>query len=337
MSQRKILTGLWLMALSTMPPVACGEPPGRPSTADYALEHWEPDAYVAEVITSAASGREVQASLRCLIEAAKAKQPSFNLDVRVVPGAAHGPSGDAASIVIYPPRSSKARRPMWRAALTMESVRALLESPARKRIARLLAGGETAVWVLLECSDAEKNDAAASLLTRELEALERTLKPSLRPTAEATEEAHAGHSVSFSLLRVRHNDAGEDLLKASLLGSIEDLARLCEPMAFAVFGRGCSLDGLLGSELDAARIRETCEFLVRSCPHEHKRECPGLDLLVRAVWVSGRPRARAADGGERTRTGRSRGPSHTTSSPESGLPEGGNDTPSPPRQGGPHR
>jgi hypothetical protein len=61
---------------------------------------------------------------------------------------------------------------IWSADYTEANAKQMLvDSPARREIAERLANGESAVWVLLECGDKAKDDAAAKFLDERLEYL----------------------------------------------------------------------------------------------------------------------------------------------------------------------
>src|SRR5205085_7742083 len=74
------------------------------------------------------------------------------------------------------PEDEEAPTTAWAGPLTTENVALLLHSPARRRLIDLLAGGESAVWLLLQCGDAKADTAALDLLRRELPRLQKTIK-----------------------------------------------------------------------------------------------------------------------------------------------------------------
>ncbi len=56
------------------------------------------------------------------------------------------------------------------------AARKLLDSPARRDIARRLMKGDSIVWVLLESGDTERDDTAATTLQTQLRRLEKDLQ-----------------------------------------------------------------------------------------------------------------------------------------------------------------
>jgi hypothetical protein len=169
----------------------------------------------------------------------------------------------------------------WSGPLTLDSSDFLVASPARQEVSRRLLAGETAVWLLLESGDKKKDDAAARRLDEELARLEPVLK---MPPEDEPAVKRVPRKIDFSVLRVSRSDSSEQALAGMLLTSEEDLAGLAEPMAFAVFGRGRVLEGLVGAGINRENIADTCSMLVAACSCEVKREHPGFELLMAVDW-----------------------------------------------------
>ena len=79
-------------------------------------------------------------------------------------------------LVLQYPEHLRNPAPVWAGPLAKDPVARLTDSPARKELVRRLAAGQTAVWVLVECGDAEKDAAACALLEKELKSLAQNLK-----------------------------------------------------------------------------------------------------------------------------------------------------------------
>lgn len=175
---------------------------------------------------------------------------------------------------------------VWSGPLTRDNVEAVLDSPARREIARRIQSGESAVWVLLECGDPVVDERASAILERTLKKMEKEL--AIPPQdAEALALLSRGGPqmrVAFSLLRVSRSDPSERFLVMSLLGSEPDLDELRGPMAFPVFGRGRLLYALVENGINEANIAEACFFLVGPCLCEVKAEHPGTELLIAFDW-----------------------------------------------------
>jgi hypothetical protein len=160
----------------------------------------------------------------------------------------------------------------------------LTDSPIRQELVRRLASGQTAVWLLLESGDAEKDVPAANLVSQELKNLEQTLElPELTASPDDSLAVQLPLEVKFSVLRVPRNDA-EQALVAMLIGSEPDLAERSDPMVFPVFGRGRALLPLIGAGITAHNIHDAAEFLAGPCSCQVKEQNPGFDPLLAADW-----------------------------------------------------
>jgi hypothetical protein len=173
--------------------------------------------------------------------------------------------------------------PVWQGPFTSSTVKALLESPTRKKLAERLIEGETAVWVFIESGNADKDKAALRLLEQELETAARELKEQAQSTPD--EFGVPEVTYSFSTLSVSRSDPNERMLLTLLLNSEPDLDEYSdEPVTFPVFGRGRALYALIGEGITVDNIRETIAFLVGPCGCEIKMLNPGVDLLMAANW-----------------------------------------------------
>jgi len=194
-------------------------------------------------------------------------------------------------LILRYPRQSGIDRIAWSGPLTAESVRVLVDSPARREISRRLLAGHSAVWVLLTSGDADKDAAAQALLNRRLSKIEQTLKlpaPLAGTLAGQTSRPEAGApplQIRFSFLSVSPTDAAESVLVGMLLRSEPDLGNYAaDPMAFPVYGRGRALYALVGGGLTEENISEACQFLAGPCFCEAKALSPGIDLVMATDW-----------------------------------------------------
>ncbi len=292
----------------------------------YALENWPADPYAIEIAGEIPTEGEAKAAenlLRKILseQTVNAVMPS---DEETEPGDGAAPDpasqaetegeakvrppakGGAPQLVVryyaacrnYGPDHPRLAKPVWTAPLTRANVARLLDSPARREIARRLLAREAAVWVFLESGDKKKDAAAVALLAKEIKALADTLElpegysdEDYAQYAEYTESDGTEESepappsrAVFSMLRLRRNDPAEGFLVASLLASEKGLAKLDEPMAFPVFGRGVVLEALVGEGIHSDNIAETCAFLVGPCSCIIKGKSFGTDLLTPVIW-----------------------------------------------------
>jgi hypothetical protein len=264
---------LAILLTSAAPSQACDTPVFR-----YALERWTPDPY--EIITfhrgSAEPPTGAMADLRAACALANVQWRAVDLTEPLSAdlGDLEPSAAQPNHLVVRHVRTGDV---LWTGAVTARTPQDLLQSPAHSALAEQLQGGTSAVWVLLEMGDPERDDAAAALLSEELDALESSLVlPVESPDLK----------IAFSLLRVGRDDPREQMLARTLLMSEWDLAGRREPMAFPVFGRGRVLYALTGAGITKANIREACSFLIGPCACEIKDDNPGFDLLMAVDWTS---------------------------------------------------
>jgi len=200
------------------------------------------------------------------------------------------PGAELPWMVVRCPGASRGGEHIWAGRLSLRAVDDLLDSPARREIARRILGGESAVWVLLEGGDGESDEAAAELLEAKLREMERTLKlpvPARYGTGDAPDDqGDPGLRIAFSMVRLSRTDPSERVLVSMLLHSEPDLEAYPEPMAFPIFGRGRILYALVGDGINGDNIREACSFIVGACSCQVKDLSPGADLLMSVDWDS---------------------------------------------------
>ena len=191
-------------------------------------------------------------------------------------------------LVFFYPASTMKMTPMWSCDFTADLVSNALQSPARKKVAAQLEAGDSAVWVLVECGNKEKDTAARQILETRLQHMAQTLKlPEVK-----TQDIQSGYlsirpedlKLSFSVVTLRAGDPAEDAFRATLINSEDDLKDINEPMTFPIFGRGRALPALVGKGINADMIDEASAFLSGPCSCQVKRQNPGFDLLTSVNW-----------------------------------------------------
>ncbi len=273
---------------------ACSVPVFR-----YALDNWPADAYQAIVYHRDPLTKAEQALLRDLSENGKAGKLSANVKVQTVDVGGNLPPDVAAHwraqenrslplLVIRYPLSSRIPIDVWSGPLNATTISTVLESPARREVAKRIISGDCAAWVFLDSGDRANDNAAHSELTARLKELQSRLKI---PKADPLDAEKGLISidqkelkVKFSVLRVSINDPKEQILIRQLLGTESDLWNLKQPMAFPVFGRGRALYALVGKGINRDTVSEACSFLVGSCSCQVKEQNPGVDLLIATDW-----------------------------------------------------
>jgi len=194
---------------------------------------------------------------------------------------------DLPYLVVRYPAAQQIAQELWAGTLREAPLRALLESPARAELSKRILSGESAVWVLVECGDRAKDDAAFDLLARQLRKLESSLKlPEPRPEdlLRLQRPNAPPLKLSFSALRLSRNDPSEKWFVEMLLGTEADLKIRGEPIVFPVFGRGVALYALVGKGINETTIAQAAGFVTGECSCEVRRLNPGCDLLINAAW-----------------------------------------------------
>jgi hypothetical protein len=279
-----------VLAPACAPAQACNIPVFR-----YAIDHWPSDPYRLTVFHRGPLAAEHRDALQALEKQADGDFPAIVLelvDLAKNPGGAEDlptPPADAELpwLVVRYPTPTRIEVPIWSGPLRAEVAAALLDSPARREIARRIRGGDSAVWVLLASGDPEKDAAAEKLLRVEVQRLARELK--LPERADAPEDQLPDErpmKLAFSVLRVARNDPAEAMLVRMLLNTEDDLPGRSDPMVFPVFGRGRAMPALVGAGITTGNIEDAARFLAGPCSCEVKRDNPGVDLLLTADWGS---------------------------------------------------
>ncbi len=178
---------------------------------------------------------------------------------------------------------------VWTGPLTEQSVRAIPDSPVRHEIAKRILQGDSAVWVLLESGNPEKDEAAAKLLEEQLANMEEQLilpEPVLALSDQFDdEEFDSALKIQFSMLRLSKSNPDEELLVNTLMRSEPDLYEYeSEPMVFPIYGRARILFALVGPGINEMNILDACAFITGPCSCEVKGLNPGTDMLVAVDW-----------------------------------------------------
>ncbi len=288
-----------LLVATPVAVIACSVPVFR-----YALERWKSDDYKVTVFHRGALSDEQQ-KLLTAFEASDRPKGGNSANVKLVTvDLADKPADEMLQLwkqqksdvlpwiaVEYP----QSLPPASAAALTRENVTRILDSPARREIARRVLKGETAVWIFLESGKREADDNAFKLLQKEIMLAGRNLKLPEIDKQDIEDKLVTidpeDLKIAFSAIRVSRDDPAEKFLVDMLLGSEgagEDGFRspqfAGQPMAFPIFGRGRILYGLVGTGINEEMIGAACKELVGPCTCEVKEKNPGVDLLMSINW-----------------------------------------------------
>lgn len=290
-----LLTGAFVATTTAL--LACSVPVFR-----YAFEQWNPDLFTVTVYHDGELTEPQQALLQRLqpaeidaahvgnlqvvtvdLSSAEVARPEAKWQGAVTPG--------AAWMTAQTPAKKGPPTEVFSADFTSDNVELLLASPKRETITSSLLRGDSAVWVLLECGNKEADDAAAEVLTTELERLQQTLK---LPEIEEKDLEEglltldpAELKIRFSVVRVDRNDPAEQAFVSMLLATEPDLNDpefREQPMTLPIFGRGRSLYALIGKGINKDTIEDTCRFLTGACQCTVKAQNPGVDVLTTVDW-----------------------------------------------------
>lgn len=266
----------------------------------YALERWSPDAY-GVVLFHKGSLTGEQAQWLEKMDLDKMPPEKFvNLMIKTVDLEAN-PEAEALNLwkeqatetlpwmILYYPWTSRIQGPVWSGPFNGDNVKLLVDSPARREIARRLLKGESAVWAFLESGEKKKDAAAAELLERRLRHLEANLQlPEINPRDVIDGLISIDESslkIAFSTVHLSRADPAEDIFIRMLLGSEDDLREYAkEPIVFPIFGRGRALYALAGQGIAEDIIDQAGLFLTGSCSCEVKEQNPGIDLVMSVHW-----------------------------------------------------
>lgn len=269
----------------------------------YALERWNPDRYQIVVLSKGQLSSEAEASLKPFTKVdAKDKECSVELtrlDLQASPDdqfqklwKLHAKADTQSLLVaLYPNRSSLRKQVAHVGSINADTVAGIMDSPVRQELVKRLTGGDSAVWLLVQSGDKEKDAAAQAALEKQLALDTQRI---VLPTAEemevskaVLEEAKIKLKISFSVLTIKRDDPKEKFLLDSLLNSEADLADFKDqPMAFPVFGRGIVLYALVGQGITGEVISTATSFIVGPCSCQVKEQNPGFDLLLNVDWDS---------------------------------------------------
>ncbi len=214
--------------------------------------------------------------------------------------------GTAPLYLVYSPWGVE----LYAGRLDSAEVRAMIDSPVRKRLGELLKEGNAAVLLVLTGPDVEKNRQAEKVAT-EVAAQASAgkipvgLDPGFAPMPEqpspempddsddeatddeATDDGLEGPSggMKLAVLKVSRTDPAEKWLVRTLLSVEPDLNEFPEEaMVFAVYGRGRAMPPYVGKGITAENLVDCLMFLAGPCSCMVKDDNPGMDLLMQWDW-----------------------------------------------------
>ena len=287
--------------------IACQVPVFR-----YALERWPPDPHIVVVAhrgeMNEAEKKRVQRmendSWMCNIEV-------ITVDVTNEDAVAEFPEVGGSDrpypqMATYYPHGTGLPTPYWQGDFNDANVDKLLESPLRQKLLKMITEGNSAIWLLIESGDKEKDDAEEKRLKEMLATAGDGLQiPDGVLTAEEAEQLLAEQrtvdpkdilqstiplQIKFSIVRLSQDEikGAEGILYRMMMGidpeALKSLEENPETVIAPIFGRGRMLPGIPASQVDEDAVWAACQYLCGECGCEVKDENPGFDLLLKAEW-----------------------------------------------------
>lgn len=278
----------WIALSAALAP-ACGVPVFR-----WRLENRPARSYTVRVCRAEALSPDARGALEAFRAAATDGACNIELEITDAPSKSAG-SGAAGVTVRFPADSPRAGV-AWEGPLSSRSVRRLLDSPARRELARRLLAGDSGVWLLVGSGDAARDAAAERRLRQTLRTLESELHLPA-PALEGTEPCDEGVlrevrsdvplKLDFSVVALARDDPAERPFVRMLLATESDLRDFDAPIAFPVFGRGHVPFALVGRGINARQIRLACEQMVSNDACTTPFFTGGVELLMSVDWAAG--------------------------------------------------
>ncbi len=271
----------------------------------YALERWPADSYGLAVFHNGPLSEEQQEIVASVgydvnlelftIDTAKmtaAQRVRFG-DVRVE-------SGRALARLYYPLESRQGDEALWEGDLTRQELARIVDSPVRRKIAKDILAGESAVWVILNSGNPEKDERVKKSLNKHLEAICQYLEipegvagpgeldrvASGEVAMEDVLRSTIPLKISFTTVSIDIKAPEEEMFVKMLTGFVPGLMEQYpnQPLIFPVFGRGRTLDGIAEEMLTEELMASAGSYICGACSCEVKRENPGIDLVMSMEW-----------------------------------------------------
>jgi len=275
--------------------IACDTPVYR-----YATYNWAPSDFHLFLLREGAASPEDHALMTAADASRQVGSSTFNLAHHVIDTAKENWSaqvpptvaqawdsrrdGDTSLHVVIAPNWQV----LFAGQLDESAMAAISDSPVRAEIARLLSEESGVVMLLLEGDKSVENDVVAEIIERV-----KGHVPAPNPEAivegapllpETVEPDPTALSMTISFLRVARDDPQEAWLINTLLAIESDLKEITEPMVFAIYGRGRSMEPYIGPGINEGNLQDVTTFLSGACSCEVKEQNPGMDLLMTCDW-----------------------------------------------------
>ncbi|MCP4848197.1 MAG: hypothetical protein GY899_09660 [Verrucomicrobiaceae bacterium] len=271
----------------------------------YALERWPADAYGLAVFHNGPLSKEQQEIIASVdydvnLEVFTIDVSEMTAPQRIRFGKVEVRKGQALARLYYPVESRQGDDALWEGTLNRQALDRIVDSPVRRKIAKDILAGESAVWVILKSGDPESDALVETNLNKHLQAISKWLEiPEGVAGPGELERVASGEvamedvlrstiplKISFSAVSISRNDPEEAMFVRMLTGFVPDLIERYpgQPLVFPVFGRGRTLDGISQEMLNDELMASAGSYICGACSCEVKRENPGIDLVMSVEW-----------------------------------------------------
>ncbi len=299
----KLMVALSISVISASASLACNIPVFR-----YALERWQPDSCEMILFHHGPLGQEQQQWLAQL----KAEQrvrgddtpTSLTLSDLSSPTPRHAglwdsiqktaKPGTKAPYLLVRMKLGKGRIVNgWHGPLSDAVKVGIMDSPARRELAKRLLTGHSVVWLVINSGNGQNSPKDIQNVNQQARESLKTNFPWLTTNIQLPEgiglpgsELHSEIPLllKFTMLEIDRNDPKEAFL-INLFSEIQpEAANRGEDLIIPVFGRGRALEVIPSSVLTTPLIKDLTVFLSGACSCQVKEQNPGFDLLMSVDW-----------------------------------------------------
>ncbi len=194
---------------------------------------------------------------------------------------------DSWGVILWPFVQNRRDRIFWSGPLKDLDLPRLIDSPARRELARLLLQKRHLVWIFVPSGEEAEDAKIEGVLRDRLKQLEQEMVLLPADGAYAPVQEAKGPSVperpKFGLMRFVTGIPEEQSLERML--QIQELRKeKTIPLAFVICGRGRVITKLMGEQISPKSIGEVCTFACGPC---YCQVDLGYDLLMTVDWDAG--------------------------------------------------
>ena len=181
----------------------------------------------------------------------------------------------------------------WHGPLSDAATVGILDSPARRELARRLLSGHSVVWVMVRADRNVESLPESQDFNSKAETALKTGFSWLSTNLELPEgiglpgsELHSEIPLllKFSTLEIDREDLKESFLIKLFSELQPEATRRGEDLIIPVFGRGRALEVIPASVLTSPLVKDLTVFLSGACSCQVKEQNPGFDLLMSVDW-----------------------------------------------------